>query len=261
MITPEGLSRRADLFVSLSGDGTMRLETAGRAPVLGVKLGRLGFLAEIDAPSFRRLCRPSTTAAAPPSPAPQSARSSPGRSPWPSTTSCWSRGSGHPSAAVPLRVDRHSFVRYLADAVIAATPTGSTAYSFSAGGPLVSSHAEGMLVIPVAPHSAFNRALFLSAGEKLDLKALATSGELAVEADGQADPARRDHLLPARPAQSSSHRLGGSRVDGCGGGLMRRPAARIGVRSSRRVSDWTRRRVDLGDEQGHVVIRPSHCGQ
>jgi NAD+ kinase len=75
-------------------------------------------------------------------------------------------------------------VRYAADAVIVATPTGSTAYSFSAGGPIVSPAAEGMLVIPSAPHSAFNRALFLSCGEKLALEVLPSSGELAVEADG-----------------------------------------------------------------------------
>lgn len=58
------------------------------------------------------------------------------------------------------------------------------AYSFSADGPIVSPAAEGMLVIPSAPHAAFNRALFLSSGEKLALEVLPSSGELAVEADG-----------------------------------------------------------------------------
>jgi NAD+ kinase len=65
-----------------------------------------------------------------------------------------------------------------------ATPTGSTAYNFSAGGPIVSPKAEGILVTPAAPHSAFNRALFLSSGEKLTLTILPGSGEVAVEADG-----------------------------------------------------------------------------
>ena len=67
------------------------------------------------------------------------------------------------SAVVELTVESHPFVRYAADAVIVATPTGSTAYSFSAGGPIVSPSVEGLLVTPAAPHSAFNRALFLSA--------------------------------------------------------------------------------------------------
>src|SRR5262249_44387543 len=93
------------------------------------------------------------------------------------------RASGTP-AAVGLGWQGTPSVRSAADAVIAAPPPGSTAYNFSAGGPIVSPSAEGMLVTPAAPHSAFNRALFLSTGEKLALEVLPTSGELAVEADG-----------------------------------------------------------------------------
>ncbi len=91
------------------------------------------------------------------------------------------------SAVVELTVEDHPFVRYAADAVIVATPTGSTAYNFSAGGPIVSPNAEGLLVTPAAPHSAFNRALFLAAAEKLTLTVLPRSGELAVEADGNVE--------------------------------------------------------------------------
>lgn len=75
-------------------------------------------------------------------------------------------------------------MRYSADAVVVATPTGSTAYSFSAGG-RSSPNAEGLLVTPVAPHSAFNRSVFLSSGERLSLEILPHSGDLAVEADGR----------------------------------------------------------------------------
>ena len=89
------------------------------------------------------------------------------------------------SAAVELRVEGQQFLRYAADALVVSTPTGSTAYAFSAGGPIVSPSAEGLLVIPSAPHSAFNRALFLSAGEKLELHVLERSATLAVEADGR----------------------------------------------------------------------------
>lgn len=95
------------------------------------------------------------------------------------------RSPGRSSAAVALRVEGHPFVNYAADAVVVATPTGSTAYSFSAGGPIVSPNAEGLLVTPVAPHSSFNRSLFLSCGEKLALEVLPSSGELAIEADGR----------------------------------------------------------------------------
>src|SRR5258705_13712158 len=88
-------------------------------------------------------------------------------------------------AEVAVTVQGHPFVSYAADAVIVATPTGSTAYSFSAGGPIVSPRAEGLLVVPSAPHSAFNRALFLSRAEPLTLEVLPSSGRLAVEVDGR----------------------------------------------------------------------------
>jgi NAD+ kinase len=75
-------------------------------------------------------------------------------------------------------------VRYAADAVIVATPTGSTAYSFSAGGPVVSPTVEGLLVIPAAPHSVFNRALMLNSHERLQIRTLGSSGDLGLEVDG-----------------------------------------------------------------------------
>jgi NAD+ kinase len=76
------------------------------------------------------------------------------------------------------------FVSYAADAVIVATPTGSTAYSFSAGGPIVSPAVEALLVTPAAPHSAYNRGLVLSVTDTVSLEVLAGSGRLAVEVDG-----------------------------------------------------------------------------
>ena len=75
-------------------------------------------------------------------------------------------------------------MRYAADAVIVATPTGSTAYSFSAGGPIVSPNVDGLLVAAAAAHSSFNRALLLSLDEELVLQVLPSSGRLAVEVDG-----------------------------------------------------------------------------
>jgi NAD+ kinase len=88
-------------------------------------------------------------------------------------------------AAVEVLVEGCPFVRYSADAVIVATSTGSTAYSYSAGGPIVSPNVEGFLVIPAAAHSTFNRAIMLSADEGVALDLLPSSGELAIEVDGR----------------------------------------------------------------------------
>jgi NAD+ kinase len=203
-VPPDDLAGRTDLIVSLGGDGTMlramRLSSARQTPVLGVNLGRLGFLAEVDPPDladalgaidehrFTTEPRSGLRAAVLDSSGVRDMADqagAPGNPTLAFNDVAMIRVPGHPVCLVQLHVEGHPFVRYGADAVVVATPTGSTAYSFSAGGPIVSPSAEGLLVTPVAPHSAFNRALFLSAGEKLALEILPGSGELGVEADGQ----------------------------------------------------------------------------
>jgi NAD+ kinase len=189
LAAPDDLARRSSLVVSLGGDGTMlralRLCCGTRTPVLGVNVGKLGFLAEIDPPELA-----DALSAIDEHRFTVEARSGVRASFGGQQTIAFNdvdlaRIPGHGSAAVvELTVESHPFVRYAADAVIVATPTGSTAYSFSAGGPIVSPSVAGLLVTPAAPHSAFNRALFLSGQEKLALTVLPTSGELAVEADG-----------------------------------------------------------------------------
>ncbi len=188
-VTPSDLAARSDLMVSLGGDGTMlramRMSCGPRPPVLGVNVGKLGFLAEIDPPEMadalgaidehRFTVEPRSAVRA----------EFPGQQTTAFNDVDLARIPGRGSSIlVELTVESHPFVRYAADAVIVATPTGSTAYNFSAGGPLVSPMAEGLLVNPVAPHSAFNRALFLSSSEKVLLTVLPGSGEPALEADG-----------------------------------------------------------------------------
>src|SRR5215207_1681710 len=177
-----------DLLVSLGGDGTMlramRLSQPVGVPVLGVNLGRLGFLAEIDVPDLaaalaeidagRHMVETRVAVQVDFS----------GGTAFAFNDVAVVRHPGNPVAALEVRVAGQPFVRYAADAVVVATPTGSTAYSFSAGGPIVSPRAEGLLVIPVAPHSTFNRAVFLSAGEPVRLHLLSSSGRLAIESDG-----------------------------------------------------------------------------
>jgi NAD+ kinase len=120
---------------------------------------------------------------------------------------------GQPTAVVAVRVAGHRFVSYAADAIVVATPTGSTAYSFSAGGPIVSPSVEALLVTPAAPHSAYNRGLVLSVHDSLALEILPASGRLAVEVDGQVEayvePGDRIELRP-RPGAARVVRLGRS---------------------------------------------------
>ena len=138
-VTAGELGRRSDLIVSLGGDGTMlramRLADQQRAPVLGVNLGKLGFLAEIDVPEL-----PDALSAVDAHDYTLEPRLAVDAVFGDKTVTAFNdiavvRYPGQGSAAVALRVDDQPFVSYAADAVVVATPTGSTAYSFSAGRP------------------------------------------------------------------------------------------------------------------------------
>jgi NAD+ kinase len=188
-VAPADLAARSDIMVSLGGDGTMlramRMSCGPRPPVLGVNVGKLGFLAEIDPPEVADALYAIDEQRFTVEPRSAVRAEFPGQQTIAFNDVDLARVPGRGSSIlVELTVESHPFVRYAADAVIVATPTGSTAYNFSAGGPLVSPLAEGLLVTPVAPHSAFNRALFLSSNEKVLLTVLPGSGEPALESDG-----------------------------------------------------------------------------
>jgi NAD+ kinase len=185
-VAPEQLAERSSLLVSLGGDGTMlrtlRLSYPHATPVLGVNFGRLGFLAEVDLPDLHdaldAIDRHAFTIE------PRAAVTCEASGGMAFNDIALVRSPGGRSAVVEVVVEGVPFVRYAADAVIVATPTGSTAYSFSAGGPVVSPTVEGLLVIPAAPHSAFNRALMLNSHERLLIRTLESSGDLGLEVDG-----------------------------------------------------------------------------
>ncbi|WP_219471460.1 NAD(+)/NADH kinase [Nonomuraea rhizosphaerae] len=190
------LVERADLLVSLGGDGTMlrtmRLIAGRPTPVLGVNLGRLGFLAEIDIEEL-----PATLSAIDAhrytvEPRMAVRTKLDGAEVTAFNDVALVRIPGEGMAAVGVTPGGDPFVRYAADAVIVATSTGSTAYSFAAGGPIVSPRVEAVLVVPAAAHSSFNRALVLPADEEVTLELLPASGRLAVEVDG----AVLGHLCP-----------------------------------------------------------------
>ena len=214
-VSEEELKRRADLLVSMGGDGTMlramRLADRQRFPVLGVNLGKLGFLAEVDVPQL-----PDALSAIDEHSYSTEPRLAVDATIGDRTFTAFNdvafiRFPGHKTAEVAVLAAGHPFVSYAADAIVVATPTGSTAYSFSAGGPIVSPAVECLVVTPVAPHSAYNRGLVVSPGDQLALEILAGSGRLAVEADGiqsaETGPGDLIELMP-RPGAASVVRLG-----------------------------------------------------
>ncbi|MET9230219.1 NAD(+)/NADH kinase [Lentzea sp. NPDC003310] len=214
-VSPEELGRRADLVVSLGGDGTMlramRLADGEKAPVLGVNLGKLGFLAEVDVPDLPAAL--SAIDARDFTVEPRLAIDAEflGQKVTAFNDIAVVRIPGEGSARVAVHVARQPFVSYASDAVIVATPTGSTAYSFSAGGPITSPSVEALLVTPASPHSAYNRGVVLSVHDEVDLDLLPSSGRLAVEVDGMVagyvEPGQRVSLR-GRAAAARVVRLG-----------------------------------------------------
>jgi NAD+ kinase len=190
-VEEDQLARDGSLVIGLGGDGTilraLKLATEHEVPVLGVNLGRLAFLAEvnldelpgaldqIDQGEYRLEARATMTVFGEIDGLPLTAFND----------SALSRIPGHGPAALAVEVEGEVFARYTADALVIATPTGSTAYSFAAGGPIVSARHRGLLVTPVAPHAAFDRAVFLHPDERLRVHVLERSAPLLLEADGQ----------------------------------------------------------------------------
>jgi len=209
------LAQRSDLLVSLGGDGTMlramRLADRQSFPVLGVNLGKLGFLAEVDVPDLAEALSAIDNHEFTTEPRLAVDAIIGGQLITAFNDIAFVRFPGQKTAAIAVEAAGRPFVSYAADAVVVATPTGSTAYSFSAGGPIVSPAVEALLVTPAAPHSAYNRGLVVSVGDQLTLNILPSSGRLAVEADGnvaaEVEPGDRIELVP-RPGAARVVRLG-----------------------------------------------------
>jgi NAD+ kinase len=170
---PDELVFGLDVAVSLGGDGTM-LRTVDvvadhGVPVIGVNLGHLGYLTEVDpskllvalkrflAGSYQLSERMRLAVAI--DPISESAPGS-GTSPALNETVIGKTPTGQ-IVHVDVFIDGESFTTYHADGLIVATPTGSTAYAWSAGGPLISPDHAALLLAPVAPHMLFDRALVL----------------------------------------------------------------------------------------------------
>jgi NAD+ kinase len=188
------LARDCDLVLALGGDGTMlgamRLAAPHGVPVLGANLGRLGYLTEVDG---RHL--PEALAAVAAGTYAVEERFAL-RAQWlgeddlPRHRVAYndvvlSRVPGRGQAALGLSVDGQLLVRYASDGVIAATPGGSTGYSFAAGGPIVSPQTRATIVTPDSPHGLFNRAVVLGDDERLGIEVLPSSAPVALEVDGQ----------------------------------------------------------------------------
>jgi NAD+ kinase len=196
ILAEEAFTASVHGIISLGGDGTMlgALRTVAHAPVpvLGVNMGHLGFLAEIgpgDLPDALDRLSGERFTIEPHSCLEIRYRD---REAIAFNDVAISRVPGAGSVQTSMAVDDRRYGYYRCDALIVATPTGSTAYSYAAGGPVISPAAAGMLVTPASPTSGISRPLFLCPAEQLRLELLEGAGRPALEVDGNV----RDHLGP-----------------------------------------------------------------
>ena len=189
-----GFGSDLDLVFVLGGDGTLLRAAAmvlgAGAPLLGVNLGRLGFLAEIERGELEaaldriindgfdveermtlegeveqggevveRFIAINDIIAS---------KTIPGR-----------------LIKLGLAIGGEMFTTVAADGLIVATPTGSTAYSFSAHGPIVSPQLDCLIVTPVAPHTLFDRSMVVSRNEAVTITVLPDPDAVSLSVDGR----------------------------------------------------------------------------
>lgn len=180
-----------DLVVSVGGDGTFlrAAHVASRTgcPILGVKVGRVGFLTEVEpdgvVPLLGRVLDGTAVIEERLAVVAESARHA-FEPQWALNEMMVEKRARHRLVRLALFVDDVYITTFSADGVIVATPTGSTAYSFSAGGPIVTPTIACMLVTPVAAHMVFDRTLVLGADEHVTLEVVGEEPGL-ISADGR----------------------------------------------------------------------------
>ncbi len=185
----EHIGQKLDLAVSLGGDGSMlRAVTAAAdegVPVLGVNYGSLGYLTGVQ-----------------PGAAPQAVeqflagdyiieerirltcRLGDGTEVSALNEAIVEKVDSGRTVNLAVHIDGEFFTSYAADGLIAATPTGSTAYSLSAGGPILAPTMHAVILTPVAPHTLFDRSLVLLPSSELVIEVLGDR-PAAVAVDGR----------------------------------------------------------------------------
>ena len=214
-------ARRADLALVFGGDGTLlgaaRALAGTDVPILGINMGKLGFLAEFNVEHMqkhldealagkvhvtRRMMLEVQVLRSPEGP-PRFASA---------VMNDVAISSGPPFRMIDLHVaqDGSQIAQYLGDGLIVSTPTGSTGYSMSAGGPILDSTLEAIAITPVAPHLLSVRPIVVGADRTITITAMSVNAGSALIVDGQVHtPLEIGDLIEvrkaARPIRIISH--------------------------------------------------------
>jgi len=183
-------SSKVDLAVVLGGDGTMlrasEIFRGKKLPILGINLGHVGFLAEIERPSLSDIANAITAGSFEieerMSLSYQLLRGGKVlQSGWALNEVTIERND-HQMIELFVQIDHRPLSRWWCDAVICATPTGSTAYAYSAGGPVVWPEVDALVLLPLAAHALFTRPMVISPLSEIVIDIESESADL--NADG-----------------------------------------------------------------------------
>ncbi|HMN49224.1 MAG TPA: NAD(+)/NADH kinase [Ignavibacteriaceae bacterium] len=183
---------KSDLIISIGGDGTM-LATAFNAqiydkPVLGVNLGKLGFLVEANIDQMDKIIKELKDG----NYSIEERMVITGKVEGYKSEKFYAindividKGGWPKMIELTIWVDGEYVTTFSADGLIVATPTGSTGYSISVGGPIVSPRADVVTLSPISPHSLTIRPLVLPSSQEILIKADSPYKEVQVSCDGQ----------------------------------------------------------------------------
>ena len=175
-----------DLAVVLGGDGTMlraaQICRGKNVPILGINLGHVGFLAEIERPSLSEIAAAIADGSF--SIEERMTLSYELHRNGKMIDSGWALNevlverNDHQMIDLFVQIDHRPLSRWWCDSVICATPTGSTAYAFSAGGPVVWPEVDAVVLLPLAAHALFSRPMVVSPKSEIVLDLGSDSADL-----------------------------------------------------------------------------------
>lgn len=183
---------RADLVIAVGGDGTL-LQAAHRfrgsgVPILGINIGYLGFITSIRSDRVRLEMKRVLNAEFIISRRTaldleiRTGRKHAGG--WALNDALITRGGNPHLIGIEARIGQRRLTSYRCDGLIVATPTGSTAYSLAAGGPIISPECNVLTVTPICPQALTNRSVVVNSTEPIEMQLDATSGPAEVQVDG-----------------------------------------------------------------------------
>jgi NAD+ kinase len=184
--------RRVDLVIAVGGDGTL-LQTAHRfrgsgAPILGINIGYLGFITSVRGDRVRqemkRVLKAEFVISQRTALDLAIRRGRKTVTGWALNDVLITRGGNPRVIGVSARIGQRRLTSYRCDGLIIATPTGSTAYSLAAGGPIISPECSVLTVTPICPQSLTNRSVVVNSTEPVEMQLDEASGPAEVQVDG-----------------------------------------------------------------------------